>query len=85
MALSLGKKYLVSKDEQTSALDISQSVCVEERDPKKPYISAQFAKYYEDADRLLDMFTMIDFYGRKRRCIEFGHLLTKDDQRWYKD
>ena len=34
---------------------------------------------------MTDMFTMIDFYGRKRRCLELGHPLTKEDDKWYKD
>ena len=34
---------------------------------------------------MFDMFTMIDFYGRKRRCLELGHPLTKEDDKWYRD
>ena len=44
-----------------------------------------FQRYYEEADRMLDMFTMIDFYGRKRKCLELGHPLTPEDDKWYKD
>lgn len=56
-----------------------------EKDLKKPYRSKMFQQYYEEADRMFDMFTMIDFYGRKRRCLELGHPLTKEDDKWYKD
>ena len=31
------------------------------------------------------MYTMIDFYGQKKRCIELGHPLNKDDDKWYRD
>ena len=31
------------------------------------------------------MFTMIDFYGRKRKCLELGHPLTPEDGKWYGD
>ena len=28
---------------------------------------------------------MLDFYGRKKRCIEMGKLLTNQDKQWYRD
>ena len=45
-----------------------------------------FKRYYYDPDeRIYDMFTMIDFYGRKKYCLEMGHPLTKEDDKWYRD
>jgi len=31
------------------------------------------------------MFSMIDFYGRKKVCLKLGHPLTKNDDKLYKD
>jgi hypothetical protein len=44
------------------------------------------ARYYNDPTyRIYDSFDMIDFYGRKKACIEMGRTLTKDDRKWYQD
>ena len=43
-------------------------------------------RYLNDPDaRTYDLFSMLDFYGRKKRCIEMGKLLTNQDKQWYRD
>ena len=43
-------------------------------------------RYYNDPSyRIYDSFDMLDFYSRKKNCIEMGKPLTKDDKKWYKD
>lgn len=45
-----------------------------------------FKRYYNDPDaRIYDMFTMIDFYGRKKRCLQLGHPISKEEDKWYRD
>ena len=45
-----------------------------------------FTKYMNDPDaRKYDLFSMLDFYGRKRRCLEMGHPLMQQDNHWYRD
>ena len=31
------------------------------------------------------MFSMIDFYSRKKTCLKLGHPLTNNDDKLYKD
>ena len=83
----LGDTIVDSEFLTRSLRSIGDQSCTERtaKDPMKPYVSKQFWKYYEEADRMFDMFTMIDFYGRKRRCLELGHPLTKEDDKWYRD
>ena len=43
-------------------------------------------RFLHDPDaRTYDLFSMLDFYGRKKRCIEMGKLLTNQDKQWYRD
>ena len=45
-----------------------------------------FTKYMNDPDaRTYDLFSMLDFYGRKRRCLEMGQPLMQQDNHWYRD
>jgi len=44
-----------------------------------------FKTYNDDPDRIYDMFSMIDFYGRKKACLKLGFPLTKNDDKLYKD
>ena len=45
-----------------------------------------FTNYANDPDaRKYDLFSMLDFYGRKRRCLEAGNPLTHQDNHWYRD
>ena len=45
----------------------------------KPSFGYTFEQYYNDPEaRFYDMFHMIDFYGRKRKCLELGINLNDD-------
>ena len=45
-----------------------------------------FTKYLNDPDaRKYDMFSMLDFYGRKRKCLEMGIPLQPTDNHWFRD
>ena len=43
-------------------------------------------RYLNDPDaRTYDLFSMLDFYGRKKRCLEMGKPLTNQDAQWPRD
>ena len=65
---------------------VTEDSLAEPSTPRQDAEKYNLQRLLNDPDaRAYDLFGMLDFYGRKKRCIEMGKPLTNQDKQWYRD